>query len=339
MEGSTCDLCAQPATVHMTEIRNGQKSERHLCVAHAGQAGIQLPSQEHGTKGMLDNLRGTARFIRRHGRPPSSVEELREGMAPDGDFPIVEIGDAALRQKVEWMEGLIAFGETHGRMPQTAEEWAQFVPGQPLSRHHGILPRERQCRGRRRVSIRPQHEPEPRLRTSHRPPAGAGCWRTSPTQRSPTPCSSSARCTASGSCRGTCWGINRSRRWTTRSTSAGPVGCTRSPRSRSWGSCPPRVPPSPSTPLYAMDRRLRWGRLAVRASVMLALWLGTFVLLRVDPGLVLYWCSTDEMLRWLRLPRRGTTRTFGGSFSGPLSRYESDGRCARRGTIAPRVAR
>jgi hypothetical protein len=41
--------------------------------------------------------------------------------------------------------------------------------------------------------------------------------------------------------------------------------------------------------LYAVDRRLRRVRLAVRAFTLLALWFGTFVTLGVDPGMVLYW--------------------------------------------------
>ena len=41
--------------------------------------------------------------------------------------------------------------------------------------------------------------------------------------------------------------------------------------------------------LYAVDRRLRWVGLAIRAVSLLALWVGTFVVLNVDPGMVLYW--------------------------------------------------
>ena len=41
--------------------------------------------------------------------------------------------------------------------------------------------------------------------------------------------------------------------------------------------------------LYAVDSRLRGVRLMVRAFTLLALWVGTMVLIRVDPGFVVYW--------------------------------------------------
>ena len=41
--------------------------------------------------------------------------------------------------------------------------------------------------------------------------------------------------------------------------------------------------------LYAINHRVRGSRLLVRVAVIAALWLGTFALLRWDPGLVLFW--------------------------------------------------
>ena len=41
--------------------------------------------------------------------------------------------------------------------------------------------------------------------------------------------------------------------------------------------------------LYLVGHRLRGHRLLMRIAVVGALWLGTFLLLRWDPGLVLYW--------------------------------------------------
>ena len=32
-----CDLCGEPATVHMAQIRSGKKSEMHRCAAHVEQ--------------------------------------------------------------------------------------------------------------------------------------------------------------------------------------------------------------------------------------------------------------------------------------------------------------
>jgi hypothetical protein len=41
--------------------------------------------------------------------------------------------------------------------------------------------------------------------------------------------------------------------------------------------------------LYVVGHRLRGFRLFVRIAVVSTLWLGTFLLLRWDPGFVLYW--------------------------------------------------
>jgi hypothetical protein len=139
MNELTCDVCGQPATVHATEIHDGKRVERHFCAGHAGDVdnvysaamapgqmrvnGVVCASvQEAVMRGLIDNLRATANCIRRHGRMPASVEELTQGMALRGDFPIVEIGDAKLRGQLEYLDRLIAFCETHGRVPQTSDE-------------------------------------------------------------------------------------------------------------------------------------------------------------------------------------------------------------------------
>ena len=41
-----CDQCNKPATVHLTEIRNGKKIEKHLCEQCAAQ-NEGLPAKEH----------------------------------------------------------------------------------------------------------------------------------------------------------------------------------------------------------------------------------------------------------------------------------------------------
>ncbi len=40
-----CDMCDRPATVHLTEIVNGQKIEKHLCETCAAQEGVTVPAQ------------------------------------------------------------------------------------------------------------------------------------------------------------------------------------------------------------------------------------------------------------------------------------------------------
>lgn len=114
-----CDLCSRPAVVHATEIRDGVTTQRHLCATHAAQipelASIQ--SDSHGSPvanaihdmiverqamtGLTANLRGTANFIRRHGRMPRTVAELEEGMSLRPPFPTTDITDPNLRTYLE----------------------------------------------------------------------------------------------------------------------------------------------------------------------------------------------------------------------------------------------
>jgi len=145
MNTNTCDICGQPASVHMTEIHDGQKIERHLCTEHADVSGINglAPGQmlvngvacstveEAATRGIMDNLRGTSNFARRHGRMPATVEELQEGMSLPDDVAGVAITDPELRAQLKWVDGLIAFCRAHGRMPQTPDE---MPPAPPASR-------------------------------------------------------------------------------------------------------------------------------------------------------------------------------------------------------------
>jgi hypothetical protein len=126
----TCDLCDHPAVVHTTEIHNGVTTHRHLCAAHAAQvpeladpkpnaqpptpeaALAALPAETRAMTGLAANLRGTANFIRRHGRPPQTAAELEEGISLHPPFPAVEITDPNLRTYLEesdaflrWFDG------------------------------------------------------------------------------------------------------------------------------------------------------------------------------------------------------------------------------------------
>lgn len=41
-----CDLCNKPAVVHEVTVKNGQKSEVHLCEEHAAESGIAIPGHQ-----------------------------------------------------------------------------------------------------------------------------------------------------------------------------------------------------------------------------------------------------------------------------------------------------
>ena len=135
MTDDQCEICGQPATVHAVMIDDHRKSERHLCAQHAKEAGMRQPHAAPGQApgagvicgeaiGALDNVKGTANFLRRHGRMPESVEELLQGMADPGDAPPAPLSDPKLARGLQFMEGMIRFWEAHGRPPMNPEEAA-----------------------------------------------------------------------------------------------------------------------------------------------------------------------------------------------------------------------
>ena len=140
MKANSCDLCGQTASIHLTQVCNGNVVEEHFCAEHIGHAsfptlssftpgklvvnGAVCPSiRDAVTQGVLDNLRGAANFIRKHGRAPSSPEELLQGMALQGTIPEVEVYDATVKRQLEYLDSLIRFCEAHGRMPRTDDEF------------------------------------------------------------------------------------------------------------------------------------------------------------------------------------------------------------------------
>lgn len=66
-----CDTkeCAKEATVHLTEIVNGNITKLHLCEEHAKQKGVEM--EQHF--GIADLLQGLAEY----GAPPSEAETKR----------------------------------------------------------------------------------------------------------------------------------------------------------------------------------------------------------------------------------------------------------------------
>src|SRR4051794_34011897 len=115
MDTNSCDICGQPASVHMTEIRDGHKVERHLCAEHGDISGMKglAPGQmlvngvvcstveEATTRAILDNLRGTSNFAHRNGRMPATVDELQEGMSLPDDVAAVDVADPELRAQLK----------------------------------------------------------------------------------------------------------------------------------------------------------------------------------------------------------------------------------------------
>jgi hypothetical protein len=59
---------------------------------------------------------------------PASVEELLEGMALPDNVAGVEITDPKVRAELKWIDALIEFCKTHGRMPRSPDEMPPAPP-------------------------------------------------------------------------------------------------------------------------------------------------------------------------------------------------------------------
>ncbi len=51
-----CDKCNKPATVHLIEIQNGQKIEKHLCEEHAAEEGIAVKVDNQPINDLLEKF-------------------------------------------------------------------------------------------------------------------------------------------------------------------------------------------------------------------------------------------------------------------------------------------
>jgi hypothetical protein len=58
--GGQCEVCGEPATVHMAVIDHGRRTNRHLCARHAHDALPHISAaRDNGAVGPLENLKGS----------------------------------------------------------------------------------------------------------------------------------------------------------------------------------------------------------------------------------------------------------------------------------------
>jgi hypothetical protein len=122
--------------VFTTGIDHGRETSGRLCARHATEAGygelarraseappaVAAPGPgQPAAVGVVNNLRGTANFLRRHGRMPSSVAELTEGMNLREPFPTAAIADPELRRFLDEADAVLRFYEAQGRLPRGPE--------------------------------------------------------------------------------------------------------------------------------------------------------------------------------------------------------------------------
>ncbi len=69
-----CDKCDKPATVHLIEIRDGQKVEKHLCEEHALEEGVKVQVTNAPINELLKNF-----VVKHSGKEPAPTELRCEG--------------------------------------------------------------------------------------------------------------------------------------------------------------------------------------------------------------------------------------------------------------------
>jgi hypothetical protein len=115
--GARCDSCDRSAVWHSTAKSHGRVTECHYCVEHAPRAPAvppkleALPLEAAAQDAVLADLLGTAAFIRRHERMPSSAEEWEEALSRPHDdaSPLtgINVSDPALRERVASLDLMI----------------------------------------------------------------------------------------------------------------------------------------------------------------------------------------------------------------------------------------
>ena len=63
-----CDQCENVATVHMIEIKGGQKVEKHLCERHAVEEGVAVKMNPAPLNALLDS------FVLKHTQDAAAIE-------------------------------------------------------------------------------------------------------------------------------------------------------------------------------------------------------------------------------------------------------------------------
>ncbi|MHB1156790.1 MAG: UvrB/UvrC motif-containing protein [Phycisphaerales bacterium] len=83
-----CDRCDNPATVHLIEIINGQKIEKHLCEHHALEEGVTIKVTSSPINELLE------KFVLKHTSPAAAPTSVGGAVQQAG--PVVAGGETDL---------------------------------------------------------------------------------------------------------------------------------------------------------------------------------------------------------------------------------------------------
>ena len=91
--------------------KDDEPTQNHLHPFAANALTSLLSSETHAMSGLAAQLRGTANFIRRHGRPPRTTAELEEGIALRPPFPTTTLTDPNLLTYLRESDAFLEFFE------------------------------------------------------------------------------------------------------------------------------------------------------------------------------------------------------------------------------------
>jgi hypothetical protein len=116
----TCDLCDQPAVVHLT-AKQGAQGNPHLCQQHAIEAGFPVAGGPNAAlaDNVIPKLRKLVEFMKANNRTPTRAE--LEQLGGIGSPVQIDAADARFQQQVQFLELTIAFAERHVRLPSEGE--------------------------------------------------------------------------------------------------------------------------------------------------------------------------------------------------------------------------
>jgi protein arginine kinase activator len=123
-----CQMCDKPATVHLTEIINGAKIERHLCEECAQQEGITIKSQVPINE-LLNNIMAAQ----------EEAQELSDLVCPQCNISWAEFRKRGL---LGCPNDYLAFSKALAPLIERAHNGASSHLGRSPAQHKGVAGRQ-----------------------------------------------------------------------------------------------------------------------------------------------------------------------------------------------------
>jgi hypothetical protein len=122
-----CDICGEKPIVHICEIHEDGTSKttvtRHLCHAHAVEAGVEMKTTEQSALAMVPVTRELVKFLQTNGRMPSPLELPHRSFT---DLSDEQLSNDELTHRITYLQEFADFIERNRRFPTDEELPDQF---------------------------------------------------------------------------------------------------------------------------------------------------------------------------------------------------------------------